>query len=76
MISPQYAQQPSYGASSSTALQASFFDRIARVTKANVNNAIKNLEDPEKVMDQAMQDMQVRVAQSIDIIRWVSLNGH
>mmetsp|Transcript_28522 Transcript_28522/g.66344 ORF Transcript_28522/g.66344 Transcript_28522/m.66344 type:complete len:342 (-) Transcript_28522:60-1085(-) len=53
--------------SSSTALQANLFDRLARVTRANVNNAIKNLEDPEKVMDQAVLDMQrdlIKVKQS------------
>jgi hypothetical protein len=35
------------------------FERVVRVAKANINNALKNLEDPEKVMTQALKDMQV-----------------
>lgn len=43
------------------------FDRFTRVAKANVNNVLKNLEDPEKIMTQALEDMQtdlVKVRQS------------
>jgi phage shock protein A len=50
-----------------TALHANFFDRLARVTKANVNNVLMKFEDPEKVMAQALEDMQndlVRVRQT------------
>jgi phage shock protein A len=36
------------------------FDRFVRVAKSNVNNILKNLEDPEKIMNQAVEDMQVR----------------
>jgi len=36
------------------------FDRFSRVAKANINNVLKNLEDPEKIMNQALEDMQVR----------------
>jgi len=56
---------PSYR--SSTALSMNLFDRFQRVAKANVNNVLKSLEDPEKIMNQALEDMQsdlVKVRQS------------
>lgn len=43
------------------------FDRFTRVAKSNLNNIVKSLEDPEKVMNQAVEDMQgdlVKVRQS------------
>jgi len=43
------------------------FDRFQRVAKSNINNVLKNLEDPEKIMGQALEDMQtdlVKVRQS------------
>jgi hypothetical protein len=43
------------------------FDRFTRVAKSNLNNVLKNLEDPEKIMTQAVEDMQkdlVKVRQS------------
>lgn len=33
-------------------------DRFVRLVKSNVNNVISNLEDPEKVLSQAVEDMQ------------------
>jgi hypothetical protein len=42
------------------ALQMNLFDRFSRVAKSNLNNILKNLEDPEKIMTQALEDMQVR----------------
>jgi len=45
--------------SSNTALQMNLFDRFSRVAKSNLNNILKNLEDPEKIMNQALEDMQV-----------------
>ena len=33
-------------------------DRFIRVVKSNVNNVLGSLEDPEKVLEQAVQDMQ------------------
>ena len=45
---------------SSTALSMNLFDRFQRVAKANLNNILQNLEDPEKIMSQALEDMQVR----------------
>jgi phage shock protein A len=45
--------------SSTTALNMNLFDRFSRVAKSNLNNILKNLEDPEKIMNQALEDMQV-----------------
>ena len=44
-----------------TALSMNLFDRFTRVAKSNINNVLKNLEDPEKIMTQALEDMQVCV---------------
>lgn len=52
---------------SGSALNMNLFDRFARVAKANVNNVLKNMEDPEKILNQAVEDMQadlVKVRQS------------
>ena len=35
------------------------FDRFQRVAKSNIKNVLKSLEDPEKIMSQAVEDMQV-----------------
>lgn len=54
-------------ASSTTALQMNLFDRFVRVTKANLDGVLKTLEDPEKIMTQALEDMQndlVKIRQS------------
>lgn len=40
-------------------LQMGLFDRFQRVAKAGLNDILKNLEDPEKIMNQALEDMQV-----------------
>jgi phage shock protein A len=48
-------------------MQMNLFDRFARVTKGTLNDILKNLEDPEKIMNQALEDMQkdlVKVRQS------------
>eukprot|EP00527_Entomoneis_sp_CCMP2396_P000233 CAMPEP_0198136916 /NCGR_PEP_ID=MMETSP1443-20131203/468_1 /TAXON_ID=186043 /ORGANISM="Entomoneis sp., Strain CCMP2396" /LENGTH=315 /DNA_ID=CAMNT_0043798213 /DNA_START=33 /DNA_END=980 /DNA_ORIENTATION=+ len=53
--------------SSNTALSMNLFDRFSRVAKANINNVLKTLEDPEKILNQAVEDMQtdlVKVRQS------------
>jgi phage shock protein A len=53
--------------SSATALQMNLFDRFVRVAKSNVDSVLKNLEDPEKIMSQALEDMQndlVKIRQS------------
>jgi phage shock protein A len=36
----------------------SLFDRVSRLIRANVNDAISKAEDPEKVLEQALIDMQ------------------
>mmetsp|Transcript_9111 Transcript_9111/g.14030 ORF Transcript_9111/g.14030 Transcript_9111/m.14030 type:complete len:315 (-) Transcript_9111:253-1197(-) len=57
---------PSFS-SSTTTLSMNLFDRFTRVAKSNINNVLKNLEDPEKIMGQALEDMQsdlVKVRQS------------
>jgi phage shock protein A len=43
------------------------FDRIVRVITSNVNNLIKSMEDPEKIIEQAVIDMQndlIKIRQS------------
>merc|ERR1712078_765766 len=47
--------------------QANSFDRFFRVSKASANRILQNFEDPEKIMDQALEDMQsdlIRVRQT------------
>lgn len=58
---------PSDYSASNTALQAGLFDRFYRVSRANANNILQRFEDPEKIMAQALEDMQddlVRVRQT------------
>lgn len=53
--------------SSPTALSMNLFDRFSRVAKGTLNDVLKKIEDPEKVMNQALEDMQgdlVKVRQS------------
>jgi hypothetical protein len=47
--------------SSSTVIlhAGNLFDRFARVAKSNLNNLANKLEDPEKIMEQALEEMQV-----------------
>jgi len=50
-----------------TAMKMNLFDRFVRVTKANVDGVLKKMEDPEKIMGQALEDMQndlVKIRQS------------
>lgn len=64
---PVPTAQTSTHRSSSTALSMNLFDRFTRVAKSNINNVLKSLEDPEKIMNQAVEDMQndlVKVRQS------------
>ena len=56
-------QRPSAGMS----LRMNIADRFFRVVKSNVNSLLSNLEDPEKILDQAVNDMQndlVKIRQS------------
>ena len=57
-------------ASSSTALSMNIFDRFSRVAKSNLNNILKSLEDPEKIMNQAVEDMQVSHKESCAVVRF------
>lgn len=43
-----------------TPLHMNLFDRFTRVAKASLNDVLKKVEDPEKIMNQALEDMQVR----------------
>ncbi len=47
--------------------QMNMIDRFFRVVSSNVNNLLKGLEDPEKILDQAVNDMQsdlIKIRQS------------
>ena len=41
-----------------TAMQMNLIDRFMRVAKGNINSVLQNLEAPEKIMNQAVEDMQ------------------
>jgi len=41
-----------------TALQMALFDRFMRVSKANLNKVLSSMEAPEKIINQAVEDMQ------------------
>ncbi len=63
-ISPQQqvvekTQTQTPASRSNTSLNMNMFDRFSRVAKANINNVLKNMEDPEKILNQAVEDMQV-----------------
>lgn len=45
---------------STTALSMNMLTRFYQVAKSNINNLLRYLEDPEKIMNQAVEDMQVR----------------
>ncbi len=50
-----------------TTLEMNLFDRFARVVKGTANQIVSGMEDPEKVLDQAVADMQndlVKIRQS------------
>lgn len=57
---PHYKQTQAQVQVSSSALQMNLFDRFTRVVKGNLNTVLQSLEDPEKIMTQAVEDMQVR----------------
>merc|ERR1712032_474833 len=51
----------------STQLSMNLLTRFVRLAKSNINNILKILEDPVKVMNQAIEDMQsdlVKIRQS------------
>jgi len=52
---------------SNVVLHMNLFDRFARVAKSNLNELANKLEDPEKIMEQAIEEMQndlVKIRQS------------
>jgi len=48
----------STGRCASVAVQMNLGDRFVRLVKSNVNQALSSMEDPEKVLEQAVIDMQ------------------
>lgn len=61
-MSPVTRSAPSRGV-----MHMNLFDRFSRVAKANLNNVLQRWEDPEKVLSQAVEDMQkdlVKIRQS------------
>jgi phage shock protein A len=44
--------------SSDTAISMNMFDRFSRLVKSNVNDLLGKIEDPEKMIEQAVGDMQ------------------
>jgi hypothetical protein len=59
-------------AQNGSALHMNLFDRFSRVAKSNLNNIVKNLEDPEKILNQALEDMQV--GQGWIRLGWIGLD--
>ena len=59
-LRPQHVVSYASERRSSSSLNMNLFDRFSRVAKANINNVLKNMEDPEKILNQAVEDMQVR----------------
>ncbi|MFN7512020.1 PspA/IM30 family protein, partial [Microcystis sp.] len=39
------------------------FDRLSRVVRANLNDMVSKAEDPEKMLEQAVSDMQEDLVQ-------------
>lgn len=65
-FSPRYVAAPRCRQSNSY-LSMNMFNRFVRVVTSNVNSVISNLEDPEKVLDQAVNEMQsdlIKIRQS------------
>lgn len=61
VVSTNVARISTTTTTTTTALSMNLFDRFTRVAKSNLNNILQNLEDPEKIMNQALEDMQVGV---------------
>ena len=40
------------------------FDRVSRLVRANVNDALDGAEDPEKMLQQLIRDMEVEIRQA------------
>lgn len=46
----------------------SIVDRLSRVVKSNVNKWVSNIENPEKVINQSVNDLQVRLVVFLQIM--------
>ena len=46
----------------------SIMDRLSRVVKSNVNKWVSNIENPEKVINQSVNDLQVRLVVFLQIM--------
>jgi phage shock protein A len=57
-VLPLMSDQGSMTARPPTALHANLVDRFIRVARGNLSTILSRFEDPEKVMDQALSDMQ------------------
>ena len=64
-----HLQQKRKSTSTTTTLHMNLFDRFSRVAKSNLNNILQSLEDPEKIMTQALEDMQVRIC--LHVVVWI-----
>mmetsp|Transcript_38281 Transcript_38281/g.70691 ORF Transcript_38281/g.70691 Transcript_38281/m.70691 type:complete len:323 (-) Transcript_38281:12-980(-) len=53
-----FAPSPARAVPRNGDMSMNLIDRFVRVAKGNMNNVLKNLESPEKIMNQAMEDMQ------------------
>jgi len=68
-MGPQFrpVTSPDLTTTSNVVLKINLFDRFARVAKSNLNDLAGKLEDPEKIMEQAIEEMQndlVKIRQS------------
>lgn len=69
-MGPQFqpvTRSPDLTTTSNLVLKMNLFDRFARVAKSNLNDLAGKLEDPEKIMEQAIEEMQndlVKIRQS------------
>ena len=65
----QQQQKSSTCTTTTTILHMNLFDRFSRVAKSNLNNILQSLEDPEKIMTQALEDMQVWIC--LNVVAWI-----
>ena len=58
------------------------FDRVSRLVRSNVTGVVQKLEDPEKIIEQAVADMQKDLIKVLDInvlgtmVPYVYTDGH
>lgn len=67
-MGPQFrpvTRSPDLTTTSNVVLKMNLFDRFARVAKSNLNDLAGKLEDPEKIMEQAIEEMQVSYVRQI-----------